>query len=79
MALFLSLEEHHIKNFKTSVLPRLIEKAAKEIAREVATTYSDPKQYVQSECNCFDDGDGFACEFCVEVEFYRGLIQKAFK
>jgi len=80
MALFLSLEEHHIKNFKTSVLPRLIEKAAEAVAKEVATTYSDGNHHIQDECNCGGDAsDGDICEFCVEVNFYNGLIEEALK
>ncbi|MCK4816617.1 hypothetical protein KA005_12680 [bacterium] len=80
MSLFLTLEEHHILRFKTSVLPRLIEKAAKEIAREVAVTYSDGTHFIVDSCGCGGDAsDGEACEFCIEVEFYRGLIEKAFK
>lgn len=59
---------------------RQIEKAAEIVAREVATTYSDSQNWVQTECNCNGDAsDGDVCEFCTEVEFYRGLIEGAFK
>ena len=79
MSLFLTLEEHYMKKHIQRQV-RQIEKAAEVIAREVATTYSDGTVHIQDECNCGGDAsNGDSCEFCVEVQFYRSVIGKAFK
>ena len=68
------------KDFPVLIERRKIEKAARAIAYEIATTYSDSEgnHWIQQNCTC-GGGDGDLCEFCVECDFYEGIILEAFK